>query len=588
MSDEIEIEPLKVFVGWDSREDIAYQVCKQSILDHASVPVDIIPIKQFELRKAGAYTREIDALASTEFTFTRFLVPHLANWKGWALFIDCDFIFLNDIKKLFDQANNKYAVMCAQHDYNPKPGMKMDGQQQHIYPRKNWSSAVLFNCEHALNKSHLQLEHVNDPKKDGKYFHRFSWLSDNKIGKLSHEWNWLVGWYKEPEDGKPSALHYTEGGPWFEQYKDCEYAKEWYQAKSNYFDTAMQEKDAAFDVLTDKRQRDKERFERDRLDTTAEYLVLPDQKKKLVVDLINNFKDPEQRYYKSENWKEQIMAMREPRVAAINPGGIEDGGTDAKRKKLLFDEYLEAFILGCPAGRLSEWSDEQKTKIPLIIRGLGKQSQLAIKHSWENKRDFFYIDSGYMGNETSKSKIYHRVVKNNLQNIGTIIPRPYDRLERLQYRYKPFTKGSKILIVPPSDKVMKFWGQGTAQQWTDKLLIKLKKYTDRPVEVRLKPNRNKRIAEENIVHAFRNDVHCVITYNSIAATEALLNGKPAIALGPNAASVLCNSELKDIEEGLKVYNEDQMLAYAAHLSYCQFTRREMQDGTAWRILNESS
>jgi lipopolysaccharide biosynthesis glycosyltransferase len=235
LSEEIKmyqpIEPLKIFVGWDSREDIAYQVCKSSIENLASVPVEIIPLKQKELRKHKVYTRPVDALASTEFTFTRFLIPHLTDYNGWALFIDCDFVALEDVANLFAQADDKYAVMCAQHDYAPKQSVKMDGQNQHIYPRKNWSSMMLINCGHPGNQQ-LTLELVNNEYKTGAFFHRFSWLEDNIVGQLSHEWNWLVGHYKEPADGTPKFLHYTEGGPWFENYKDCEYASEWYNAKS--------------------------------------------------------------------------------------------------------------------------------------------------------------------------------------------------------------------------------------------------------------------------------------------------------------------------------------------------------------------
>lgn len=212
-----------IYIGWDSKEDIAFQVCRQSILKHSSIPYNIIPIKQDILRKQGLYTREIDYLSSTEFTFTRFLVPQLNNWNGWALFCDCDFLFLEDVKKLFEQADNKYAIMCAQHNYNPKNSIKKDNKQQHIYPRKNWSSLILFNCEHPSHK----ILNVNDSTKDGKWFHRFTWLKDSEIGKISHEWNWLVGHYKEPNDGKPKALHYTEGGPWLDQYKDCEYSDIW-------------------------------------------------------------------------------------------------------------------------------------------------------------------------------------------------------------------------------------------------------------------------------------------------------------------------------------------------------------------------
>ena len=210
---------MKVFVGYDTREDIAYQVCKHS-LEARNKNVEVRALKQNELRDQGWYTRPIDKLASTEFTFTRFLVPELCNFDGWALFCDSDIIFIEDIKELFDQANDKYAVMCAQHDYTPKEGIKMDGQTQTVYPRKNWSSVVLFNCGHPSNKK-LDLNLVNNPEITGAYLHRFSWLDDSEIGQISHEWNWLTDWYEEGKDGTPKALHYTEGGPWFENYRNC-------------------------------------------------------------------------------------------------------------------------------------------------------------------------------------------------------------------------------------------------------------------------------------------------------------------------------------------------------------------------------
>ena len=215
----------KVFVGYDPREDIAYQVCKHSIA-RRNKEVLVRPLVQKELREAGWYTRPIDPLSSTEFTFTRFLIPELCDYKGWALFMDCDMILLTDIQELFDQADEKYAVMCVHHDYTPREGFKMDGQKQSIYPRKNWSSVMLVNCGHPSNKQ-INSSVVNNTEITGKYLHRFSWLQDSEIGQLSHEWNWLTDWYKEPEDGKPKLLHYTEGGPWFENYRDCDYHKEW-------------------------------------------------------------------------------------------------------------------------------------------------------------------------------------------------------------------------------------------------------------------------------------------------------------------------------------------------------------------------
>ena len=216
---------MKVFVGYDTREDIAYQVCKHS-LEARNKDVEVRPLKQNELRDQGWYTRPIDKLASTEFTFTRFLVPELSNFDGWALFCDSDIIFIEDIKELFNQADDKYAVMCAQHDYTPKEGIKMDGQTQTVYPRKNWSSVVLFNCGHPSNRK-LDLNLVNNPLITGAYLHRFSWLDDSEIGQISHEWNWLTDWYEEGKDGTPKALHYTEGGPWFENYRNCDWHVTW-------------------------------------------------------------------------------------------------------------------------------------------------------------------------------------------------------------------------------------------------------------------------------------------------------------------------------------------------------------------------
>ena len=216
---------MKVFVGYDTREDIAYQVCRHSI-ETKSKLADVRPLKQQELRDAGWYTRPIDKLASTEFTFTRFLIPELTNFEGWALFMDCDMILTTDIKELFDQADDQYAVMCVKHDYTPKAGIKMDGQKQTIYPRKNWSSVMLFNCGHPSNAV-LTQDLVNDLEINGAYLHRFSWLKDKEIGELDHTWNYLVGVYNDID--KPNLIHYTEGGPWFENYRNCEFSDLWKQ-----------------------------------------------------------------------------------------------------------------------------------------------------------------------------------------------------------------------------------------------------------------------------------------------------------------------------------------------------------------------
>ena len=557
-----EISPLKIFIGYDSREDIAYQTAKLSIEKHASVPVEIIPLKLKWLKKSGVYTRPVDKLASTEFTFTRFLIPHLTEFKGWALFIDCDFIFLEDVAKLFAQTKDEYAVMCAQHDYTPAEGTKMDGQQQHQYPRKNWSSMMMINCSHPSNAV-VTNDFVNNVYKTGAYFHRFSWLNDEEIGKLSHEWNWLVEWYKAPKDGTPKALHYTEGGPWFKEYQNCEYAFEWYKIKNLYNDLHI-------DSLTDKISKLENRS------INAEDLTLEESKKKLVINYIKNLIDPEQNYYKIEHQDERTVMGN--KVAAID----SVGGVSYANKGLAYDSYLTSFILGS-GGRISSWEAEKETDAALVIRGLVGGSQKAIKHCWKTGRTFYAIDTGYFGNE--KKKEFHRVTKNGLQFTGPLVKRDTNRLSVIDYRFKPFTPGRKILICPPSEKVMNLWGQSDPETWTKQIVEELKSFTDRPIEVRLKTIRSERITTKTMEQALSEDVHCIVTYNSIAATEALMNGKPAIALGPNAASVLCDSRLSSIEK-LKIPDQAEMFSFVCNLSYAQFSQAELQDGTAWRIINE--
>lgn len=220
----------KVFIGWDSKESIAYDVCKYSIQDKSTEDVEINPLVQQELRDQLLYWRDQD-IGSTEFTITRFLVPYLAKYKGVAIFCDCDFLFEEDIMKLFAQFDPSKAVQVVKHEYTPREDTKFLGHTQHKYPRKNWSSLIMYNCEHPSNLK-LTLDVVND--QPPSYLHRFQWLDDEEIGELSHEWNWLEGHYKEPRDGHPKAIHYTRGGPWFDDCMHVEYADQWLQTKIKF------------------------------------------------------------------------------------------------------------------------------------------------------------------------------------------------------------------------------------------------------------------------------------------------------------------------------------------------------------------
>ena len=222
---------LNFYIGYDSKEDIAYRVCKHSLLKNAKINVNVLSLKLDELVAKNLYTRNIDPLASTEFTYSRFLVPHLAKYKGWAVFCDCDFIFFHDVGELINNLDPNKAVYCVQHDYTPKEKHKMDGQKQTIYPRKNWSSFIVYNCSHPSTMQ-LTTERVNS--ETGAYLHQFKWCKDNEIGSLDERWNWLEGWTSSHNNSKPYAVHYTRGGPWFSEWQDVEFADEWNKERDEY------------------------------------------------------------------------------------------------------------------------------------------------------------------------------------------------------------------------------------------------------------------------------------------------------------------------------------------------------------------
>jgi lipopolysaccharide biosynthesis glycosyltransferase len=216
--------PFRIFIGWDRREPDAYDVAHFSLRRRATIPVEITPIKLDDFKARGIYRRNEDPRATTEFTYSRFLTPFLADFQGWALFCDCDFLWLADVAELLDLADAKKALHCVKHDYRPTETTKMDGQVQTVYPRKNWSSLMLFNCDHPSVRK-LTPEVVN--RESGAYLHRMQWVADEDIGALPEEWNWLEGWTRRPASGTPKAVHFTRGGPWFEQWQGVDYADLW-------------------------------------------------------------------------------------------------------------------------------------------------------------------------------------------------------------------------------------------------------------------------------------------------------------------------------------------------------------------------
>lgn len=228
-------QPLRIFVGHEPTEQAAFDVCKNSILSTASVSVLVEAINQQDLRTAGLYrrmfyrdgTQAYDAAdgkpISTQFSFTRFLVPALCQYSGWAAFCDSDMLWRDDIKDLFALANPRFAVMCVQHEHTPIEDHKMRaGQIQTRYHRKNWSSVMLWNCGHAANRN-LTPYMVNT--QPGWWLHGMHWLDDSQIGALPLKWNWLEG-YSDPAL-KPSVVHYTTGTPDVPGHESAAYADEW-------------------------------------------------------------------------------------------------------------------------------------------------------------------------------------------------------------------------------------------------------------------------------------------------------------------------------------------------------------------------
>lgn len=233
---------LRIFIGYDTKEPAAYHTLVHSILSRATCPVSITPLVQSSLRAQGLYTRERGVTESTEFSITRFLVPYLSDYTGYSVFMDCDMLCRVDIDELYAELIPDTAVQVCQHDYTPKAAVKMQGQIQTAYPRKNWSSFMVF--DNALCQA-LTPAYVNQAS--GLELHRFKWLQghytgrseQDLIGALPLEWNWLVGEYGGPNVwhavDAPKILHWTLGGPWFPEYQDADYAQEWIAERNAAF-----------------------------------------------------------------------------------------------------------------------------------------------------------------------------------------------------------------------------------------------------------------------------------------------------------------------------------------------------------------
>ena len=211
---------INIYVGFDQKEAVAYHVFCQSLIDNSSLPLKISPIALKNLQKYD----EKHTDRSNDFVYSRFLIPFLNNFNGWALFVDGDMICQSDIKELFDLRDDSKAVMVVKHNYETKQEKKYLGNINENYPRKNWSSVILWNCNHSKHKI-LTPTFVSE--QTGKFLHRFSWLEDKDIGELPLEWNWLAIEYED--NTKAKIIHYTLGTPCFSDYKNTAMAEIWYK-----------------------------------------------------------------------------------------------------------------------------------------------------------------------------------------------------------------------------------------------------------------------------------------------------------------------------------------------------------------------
>jgi hypothetical protein len=230
--------PLRIFVGWDDREIEAYHVLCHSIIRRATVPVAIAPLAQPALRAHGLYWRDRGPTESTAFSLTRFLIPALCNYEGFAVFMDCDMLCRVDVAELYlyiamhmtETARDRKSLLVCQHDYTPTEATKFLGHQQTVYPKKNWSSFAIFDASRCRA---LTPEYVNAAS--GLDLHRFNWLPEREVGALPLGWNHLIGERGYEDSSKAKFLHWTLGGPWLSEYEDAEHADEWRAERDTLF-----------------------------------------------------------------------------------------------------------------------------------------------------------------------------------------------------------------------------------------------------------------------------------------------------------------------------------------------------------------
>jgi hypothetical protein len=465
-------------------------------------------------------------------TLFKFLIPATEDYTGWALYCSNTLLFIDNVESLFSIADSSYAVMKV-----------IDNKT---------NSLLLWNCEHPALK---KLEYSFLIKNSINYINNFEWLDSELIGSLNLEWCHDPYNVDTSQNRNPKVVDFSEGGPWDSYTEHVAYGAVWERTKNEY----LQSLNDGFEKL--------------------EFQNIPPEIKSIFLDILKYRVDPNQEYHTEcnlENIVQDLKMINNNAVYAV------DGGWNPDEKKgLVYDPYMSSFILGS-GGQITNYDKVEESMIPCLFRGITKMKHM--KACEAVNRDYYYIDTGYFGN--IRKKLYHRITKNAMQNIGPVIERPFDRLEATGWRRRKFRPGKNILLCPPSSKAMSCFGLDL-NDWMEETINTIKQYTDRPIVVRKKLSRRERTASDTIEMALGDDVHCLVTYNSIAATEALLLGKPAFTLGPNAAHSISLQDLSKIEKPY-IPEVEELEAWAAHLAYCQFTEAEMRDGTAWSILNDNN
>lgn len=471
----------------------------------------------------------LNTVENVDINLTKFLIPALENYNGWVLYTSSSLLFLDDIERIMSFADDSYAVVKVLDDSE--------------------NSILLWNCSHPL------LETLNFSfiiKHTIEYISNFKWLPPWAIKSLDIEWNWIPEKYSADNYANLKAINFVEGGPWDSYSDHVKFGALWERAKNEYLKSNEQQPISPFDNV-------------------------PPEIKTVFFNILKYRVDPRQEYYNNGNLEDIIKDLKMSNNDAVY---AVDGGWDAEKKKgLVYDPYMESFILGS-GGQITNYDKVEQSMVPVLFRGITKMKHMRACEAIG--RDYYYIDTGYFGN--IRKKLYHRITKNAMQNIGPVIERPFDRLEATGWRRKKFRPGKNILVCPPSEKAMSCFGL-ELDQWMEETIKTIESYTDRPIVIRKKLSRRERTSSDTMEMALEQDVHCLVTYNSIAATEALLHGKPAFTLGPNAAHALSLQDLSLIETP-HIPTAEELEAWAAHLAYCQFTEVEMKDGTAWRILND--